>query len=129
MDTQADRAERYRAFVSDVAKEPYIMGSHWFQYMDRPPGGRWIDGEDSDYGIVDVNDRPYEKLIEAMMETHKLLPSILTERADNLPVSFDEEAWGEFLTARVPPGPMRHPAQLDPGQRFPNSRSTRRSPR
>jgi hypothetical protein len=116
VDTQADRAERYRAFVSAVAREPYIMGTHWFQYMDQPPGGRWIDGEDSDYGIVDIHDQPYEKLVDAMTQTHKLLPSILARRADNLPVSFDEEAWGEFLTARVPPGPMAAPVQLDPGQ-------------
>jgi len=116
VDTQADRAERYRAFVSTIAKEPYIMGSHWFQYMDQPPGGRWIDGEDSDYGIVDIHDQPYEKLVKAMVETHQRLPSILTRRADTLPVSFDEEAWGEFLTARVAPGPMAAPVQLEPGQ-------------
>jgi hypothetical protein len=116
VNTQADRADRYRAFVSTVAKEPYIMGTHWFQYLDQPPGGRWIDGEDSNYGIVDIHDQPYEELVGAMTETHQRLPSILARRADNLPVSFDEEAWGEFLTARVPPGPMAAPMQLEPGQ-------------
>ncbi len=116
VDTQADRAERYRAFVSTIAQEPYIMGSHWFQYMDQPPAGRWIDGENSNYGIVDIHDQPYEKLVAAMTETHQLLPSILGARANSLPVSFDEEAWGEFLTARVAPGQLTAPVQMEPGK-------------
>src|SRR5882724_178046 len=116
VDTQAERAEHYRAFVSKVANEPYIMGTHWFQYLDQPPGGRWIDGEDSNYGIVDIHDQPYEKLVGAMTETHKLLPTILSNRADSLPVSFDEEAWGEFLTARVSPGQLAAPVQMEPGR-------------
>jgi agarase len=115
VNTQAERAERYRAFVSAIANEPYIMGSHWFQYLDQPPGGRWIDGEDSDYGIVDIHDQPYEKLVKAMMETHQRIPSILAKRSDTLPVSFDEEAWGEFLTARVSPGQLAAPVQMEPG--------------
>jgi len=116
VDTQAERAERYRAFVSKVANEPYIMGTHWFQYLDQPPGGRWIDGEDSDYGLVDIHDQPYEKLVGAMTETHKELPTILAKRANTLPSSFDEEAWGEFLTARVSPGQLAAPVQMEPGK-------------
>jgi agarase len=116
VETQAERAEHYRSFVSQVADEPYIMGTHWFQYMDQPPGGRWIDGEDSDYGIVDIHDQPYEKLVQAMTETHKLLPTILANRTNSLPSSFDEEAWGEFLTARVAPGQLATPVQMEPGK-------------
>jgi hypothetical protein len=116
VDTQAERAQRYRAFVSTIANEPYIMGSHWFQYLDQPPGGRWIDGEDSNYGIVDIHDQPYEKMVKAMVDTHQRIPSILAKRADTLPVSFDEEAWGEFLTARVSPGQLAAPVQMEPGQ-------------
>ena len=116
VDTQADRADRYRAFVSQVAHEPYIMGTHWFQYLDQPPGGRWIDGENSNYGIVDIHDQRYEKLVEAMVETHQGLPSILANRGDNLPVSFDEQAWGELLTARVAPGKLAAPVEMEPGQ-------------
>ena len=116
VDTQADRAARYHAFVSKVAHEPYVMGTHWFQYLDQPPGGRWIDGEDSDYGIVDIHDRPYRRLVEAMRETHKLLPSVLANRTNSLPVLFDEEAWGEFLTARVSPGQLAASVQMEPGR-------------
>ncbi|HXI84274.1 MAG TPA: hypothetical protein VNL17_09330 [Verrucomicrobiae bacterium] len=116
VDTQAERAERYRAFVSKVADEPYIMGTHWFQYLDQPPGGRWIDGEDSNYGIVDIHDQPYKELVEAMTEVHKQLPSILATRTNNLPASFDEEAWGEFLTARVSPGHLSAPVQMEPNE-------------
>ncbi len=74
VDTQADRAKHYRAFVSKVAREPYIMGTHWFQYLDQPPGGRWIDGEDSNFGIVDIHDRPYKELVDAMTRDSQAAP-------------------------------------------------------
>jgi len=116
VETQADRAERYRSFVSAVAREPYIVGTHWFQYIDQPPGGRWIDGEDSDYGIVDIHDQPYEKLVQAMEETHKLLPTIFANRTNSLPASFDEQAWGELPIASVAPGRLTVPVDLEPGK-------------
>jgi hypothetical protein len=116
VDTQAERAERYRSFVGTVAREPYIVGTHWFQYMDQPPGGRWIDGENSDYGIVDIHDQPYEELVQAMEETHKLLPTIFASRAGSLPVSFDEQAWSELPTARVAQGQLAVPIQLESGK-------------
>ena len=36
---------------------------HWFQYYDHPKGGR-PDGEDYDFGLVDINDRPYRRLVD-----------------------------------------------------------------
>jgi len=36
---------------------------HWFQYQDHPHGGRG-DGEDYNFGLVDIHDQPYEKLVE-----------------------------------------------------------------
>jgi hypothetical protein len=114
VETQAERAAHYRSFISKVAKEPYIIGTHWFQYFDQPPGGRWIDGENSDYGIVDIHDHPYEELVQAMRETHKLLPTILADRTNSLPVVFDDQAWGELLPGRVAKGKLASPVELAP---------------
>ena len=114
VETQAERAARYRSFVSTVASEPYVVGTHWFQYFDQPPGGRWIDGENSDFGIVDIHDRPYEELVAAMTETHNQLPAIFAARTNSLPAVFDEQAWGELLAPRVRQGQLAAPVNLTP---------------
>lgn len=70
--TQRDRAERYESYVSAAARHPAVIGWHWFCWADQPPGGRF-DGEDSNYGIVDIQDRPYEDLVAAMRRVHQSL--------------------------------------------------------
>ena len=116
VETQAERAAHYRSFVSTVASEPYVVGTHWFQYFDQPPGGRWIDGENSDFGIVDIHDQLYEELVAAMTETHKSLPGIFAARTNSFPAAFDEQAWGELLPARVKQGQLAVPVELVPGE-------------
>lgn len=72
--TQQDRASRYRGYVGPVMSLPYILGMHWFEWADEPENGRF-DGEDSNYGLVDWQDLPYEELAAATRETHAALPS------------------------------------------------------
>ena len=66
---QQARAQGYAEFTSRLAKVPYIIGADWFQWSDEPASGRNADGEDVNFGIVDVDDQPYEKLIEAVQQT------------------------------------------------------------
>lgn len=68
MDQQA-RGDAYRQFTTRLAKVPWVIGADWFQWMDEPPSGRRIDGEDVNFGIVDIDDRPYEGLAQAIRET------------------------------------------------------------
>lgn len=68
LDQQA-RADGYRLFTTRLARVPYVIGAEWFQWADEPPSGRSHDGEDVNFGIVDVDDRPYEKLVEAIRKT------------------------------------------------------------
>jgi hypothetical protein len=75
--TQAERARGATAAARQFARQPQIIGIHWFQYHDEPRGGR-ADGEDYNFGLVDVDDRPYEELVEAfsrvnpgLMEIHR----------------------------------------------------------
>lgn len=65
---QAARAEGYKVFTSRMAQVPYIIGADWFQWNDEPPAGRG-DGEDVNFGIVDIHDKPYELLVKAIRET------------------------------------------------------------
>ena len=68
--TQAERAEKLKAFLGSALELKYLLGYHWFQYFDESPQGRSFDGEDSDYGLVDIEDRPYTGLTDAFKEVN-----------------------------------------------------------
>jgi len=68
----AERGVAYRYYVEQAASFPAFIGSSWFQWVDQPCTGR-MDGENYNIGLVDVTDRPYTDLIEAMKTTHRRL--------------------------------------------------------
>jgi hypothetical protein len=59
--TQAERAAGFRNTLQALLQTPYVVGADWFQYYDEPTHGRG-DGEDYNFGLVDIHDRPYEPL-------------------------------------------------------------------
>ncbi len=63
-ENQKDRADKYAAYVRGALRNPYIVGTHWFQYTDQPTTGR-SDGENYQIGFVDICDRPYPEIIQA----------------------------------------------------------------
>ena len=76
--TQAERTRGAMAAVQGFAKIPQLIGLHWFQYYDHPFGGR-PDGEDYNFGLVDIHDRPYEALTEAFSHLNPRLAAIHQE--------------------------------------------------
>ena len=62
--TQKERAAGFRNTVEALARTPYVVGADWFQYYDEPTHGRF-DGENYDFGLVDIHDQPYEPLTAA----------------------------------------------------------------
>jgi hypothetical protein len=72
---QAERGLAYRYYVEQAAAFPAFIGSSWFQWVDQPTTGR-MDGENYNIGLVDVTDRPYPDLIEAMKTTHRHLREV-----------------------------------------------------
>ncbi len=62
---QRARAEAYSDYVTWLESMPEVVGYHWFKWADEPKEGRF-DGENSNYGLVDINDRPYQEFIEAV---------------------------------------------------------------
>ncbi len=74
---QAERGVAYRYYVENAFAMPEMIGTHWFQWADQPCTGRF-DGENYNIGLVDVTDRPYPELIEALRATHRRLYSVHT---------------------------------------------------
>ena len=102
---QKARGEAYRAFTTRLARVPYVIGADWFQWMDEPPSGRQNDGEDVNFGVVDIDDRPYEPLVDAIRSTTTLLNS-LHETSDS---DKHQDLWRESFAKR----PMFHVPLLD----------------
>ncbi|HSF31951.1 MAG TPA: hypothetical protein VLK82_15915 [Candidatus Tectomicrobia bacterium] len=86
--TQAERARGAAVAAERFAREPQIVGLHWFQYYDHPQGGR-DDGEDYNFGLVDIDDRPYDGLVQAFSRVNPRLSEIHHRTWAALPSAFD----------------------------------------
>jgi hypothetical protein len=75
VDTQAERALGAAEAAERFISVPEILGLHWFQYYDYPVGGR-ADAEDYNFGLVDIHDRPYDELVNALGAANRRLPRL-----------------------------------------------------
>jgi agarase len=67
--TQAERAAAFRNYVTRALRNPNLVGYHWFEHCDEPKEGR-DDGENSNYGVVNIHDETYAELTQAMTEVN-----------------------------------------------------------
>lgn len=66
---QAERAAGFRNYVTKALRHPTLVGYHWFEHADQPAEGRF-DGENSNFGVVTIDDRIYDELTRAMTEVN-----------------------------------------------------------
>jgi hypothetical protein len=69
VETQQDRADNFAKYVESFMTTPYAVGYHWFEHTDEPAEGRF-DGENSNYGLVNIKDEPWKILVEKMTEVN-----------------------------------------------------------
>jgi hypothetical protein len=67
---QRARADGYERYVTQALNVPCVVGLHWFQYTDQPVLGRALDGENSNYGVVDNDDEPHFELVTRMSQVN-----------------------------------------------------------
>ncbi|HND28657.1 MAG TPA: hypothetical protein PLA94_01615 [Myxococcota bacterium] len=65
--TQAERSQAARDYVATYRAVPWVVGWHWFEWVDQPAEGRF-DGEDNNWGLVNEADVPYPELTTALTE-------------------------------------------------------------
>lgn len=65
--SQTQRAKYFARYYKFYAKTRYIIGYHWYCYMDEPATGRF-DGENSNFGLVNEKDEPWTVLTDKMKE-------------------------------------------------------------
>ena len=81
--TQVERAAACQRTLQELARLPFVVGADWFQYADEPSYGRG-DGENFNFGLVDIHDEPYRELTEtfARFEPQKLRTQLADVRSD-----------------------------------------------
>jgi len=67
--TQKDRAAKFDHYVMTWLSQPWFVGAHWFEHADEPKEGRANDGENGNYGLVNIEDNPYDEFVNAVAET------------------------------------------------------------
>jgi agarase len=75
--TQSDRVQYYRDDIAELLGIKlngisFLAGFHWFEWNDEPATGRF-DGENSNYGVVNIKDEPYTTLFDGMATTTAML--------------------------------------------------------
>ena len=61
------RKEAFLCQYESAVRHPNIVGIHFFALFDQPVLGRW-DGENCDFGLLDITDTPYTDVVKANRE-------------------------------------------------------------
>ena len=77
---EADRGPAYRRMLASVLANPDFVGAHWFQYLDQPVTGRWLDGENGHLGLVAITDIPWRDFVAEVAAAHREAQRTLYER-------------------------------------------------
>ena len=100
--SQQQRANEFENFIAPLYEDtPALVGDDWFQYVDEPANGRAGDGENFDFGMIDVNGNPYPTMVSAMQLMHNVAAD---QAGDNGPVcdSWAAGSSGVTCSANMP---------------------------
>lgn len=81
--SQQERARLYTEYMEGVVNNDYLVGAHWFQYIDSPLTGRAYDGENYNVGFVSVTDTPYTEMTDAALQLNSNIYNNRFNRSQN----------------------------------------------
>lgn len=77
VDSQEQRAACYAIMQRTLCSLPFVIGSHYFMWVDEPALGISREfPEDSNYGLISESGEPYAPLTEAAARVNPLLPAL-----------------------------------------------------
>lgn len=79
--SQPARADAYRVFLYTLASRPFVVGLHWFPYVDDSAH----TGNSNNWGLVTVHDQPYSDLLSRMSATNRDLYSTRLAQTNEQP--------------------------------------------
>lgn len=72
--TQEERAKAFSLFQNLLFRLPFMVGSHYFMWVDEPKEGvSSTFPENTNYGLVNLRDEPYTSLVEAASRLNPLV--------------------------------------------------------
>ncbi|HEX2951701.1 MAG TPA: beta-galactosidase [Armatimonadota bacterium] len=75
--TQTDRARSFEIYQKKLFALPFMVGSNFFMWVDEPALAiSSIFPEDGNYGLVDINDRPWPQLTAAASRINPLVKQL-----------------------------------------------------
>ena len=99
---QDARALAYDDYISPLYEHaPWVVGDEWFEYVDEPQGGRVADGENNNFGLVNVENDPYQELVDQMSIMHSIAPDRLVQ-SGSMCDAWSETPTGVGCTATMP---------------------------
>jgi hypothetical protein len=78
--SEADRGPSYDRMLKSVLANPDFVGAHWFQYLDQPVTGRWLDGENGHLGLVAITDIPWAGFVSDVRKSNLQIRESLREQ-------------------------------------------------
>ncbi len=98
---QQARAAAYTDYIAPLYEHaPWVVGDEWFEYVDEPQGGRF-DGENDNFGVVDVENQPYQDLVDQMEILHSVAPDRIDQSGPSCD-SWADTPTGVTCTAYLP---------------------------
>jgi len=94
VDNEEEKGLAYRNYVEKAAATGFVVGTHWFQYLDQAATGRWFQGYTGEAfacGLVNVADRPYKEMLKHVMETNYNIYEILLGEKEPFAYDFGPE--------------------------------------
>jgi Putative Ig domain len=108
---QQARATDYANFLAPLYEDaPWLVGDEWFQYTDQPANGRVPNGENNNFGLVNIDDQPYPEVTTAASLLHSILPDRLIQTGPTCD-SWAEGPSGVVCNATMP-APATYPVSL-----------------
>lgn len=90
MDNELQKGLAYRNYVEQAFSTGFVVGTHWFEFLDQAVTGRWFQGyygEGFGIGLLNVADRPYKTLLEEIMKTNYQIYDVALGKKE--PFSYD----------------------------------------
>ncbi len=110
--TQAERAQCFQIYQRALFRMPFMVGSDFFMWADEPAQGISISfPEDSNYGLVDVNDHPWELLTQAATQINAQVYSIHAGLTPRIEISIPSNG-NQLIIRNSSGGRARFPVSL-----------------
>lgn len=98
---QTTRTAAYTDYIAPLYEySPWVVGDEWFEYVDEPQGGRF-DGENNNFGVVNVENQPYQDLVGQMQILHSIAPDRVAQTGPACD-SWSATSTGVACTAYMP---------------------------